>query len=404
MPTTLNAMDGKCASQVFLIRRRDSSIFRVGGLALEERWQRALNHEGVGCTVLEGREEWKATKGLTDPAAFIDENSVFEHTTLVTILHTRCRDNEAVVFQSKAGDPAPAVLLGPNALRRVTNSDGESPDGTSAIRELSPVADVPVRSVELDDQAFWLRLTKPGQDRAATRELLSRLRTRPGGLIARKVNRHLSTLLSGWLLDTPITPNGITTLSGLLAVGAAALMVLPGYWWAVAAAAVMQASSILDGCDGEVARLRYQSSEFGKWYDSAVDEVVNALFIAATGYHLAQGGWPGWVWVGVFVGAANYLYGMINFHCKWKTGLGIYWWFDTGSRPVKPGNTYATHSDNTSFWSEVKTLYGRDAYLLFFLVAALVDGLPVLMGILAVVAAVIVVLLFLHVVVFRAPC
>jgi phosphatidylglycerophosphate synthase len=159
----------------------------------------------------------------------------------------------------------------------------------------------------------------------------------------------------------------------------------------------------VDGCDGEVARLRYQFSEFGKWYDSALDEVVFTLFMIATGYHLAQEGWPGWLWIGVFAGLVNYAYGMVNFHCKWTTGLGIYWWFDLKNRPTGAVQPTTTQIGPTNVWGEFKTLFGRDAYLLYFLIAALVGGLPVLLGFLAAVSVAMLALLVLHIVVFRAP-
>lgn len=228
--------------------------------------------------------------------------------------------------------------------------------------------------------------------------MLARLRLRPGGLVARHVNRHFSTRLTYWLLKTPLTPNHITTVTGLLALVAAVAMLQPGWAWGVLGALLMQVSSIVDGCDGEVARIRYQQSEFGKWYDSAWDEVVNALFLVGVGRHVAiTQGWDWALWAGAFAGLATSLYGAANFHCKWVYGIGLYWWFDKpASRPADQPAPQPTA------WSELKTLLGRDAYLFVFFLAALADLLLWLLMVVTAVSAVLFVLLFVHVVVVRA--
>ena len=212
---------------------------------------------------------------------------------------------------------------------------------------------------------------------------------------------HFSTRWTYWLLKTPLTPNHITTITGVLALVAAAAMLPAGWAFGVLGALLMQVSSIIDGCDGEVARIRYQQSEFGKWYDSAWDEVVNALFLAAIGRHVAATQGPGWewaLWAGAFAGLANFLYGAANFHCKWVHGIGLYWWFDKPPAPRPPDQP----PPPPTWWSELKTLSGRDAYLFLFFLAAVADVLPWLLVGIAAISAAFFGLLFVHVVVVRA--
>ncbi|MBA7554908.1 Bifunctional IPC transferase and DIPP synthase [subsurface metagenome] len=47
-----------------------------------------------------------------------------------------------------------------------------------------------------------------------------------------------------------------------------------------------QVSSIVDGCDGEVARLKFQTSEFGGWYDAVLDRYADAFLLFGLTYYV----------------------------------------------------------------------------------------------------------------------
>jgi phosphatidylglycerophosphate synthase len=67
-------------------------------------------------------------------------------------------------------------------------------------------------------------------------------------------------------------------------------------WWALVLAGLLfQAQSVLDGCDGEIARLTYRFSHTGQWLDTIGDDVTNYLFCLG----LAVGGARvhGWPWL-----------------------------------------------------------------------------------------------------------
>ena len=55
---------------------------------------------------------------------------------------------------------------------------------------------------------------------------------------------------------------------------------LGGYWNMLVGAVLSVWSSILDGCDGEVARIKLQSSDFGCWLETVCDYLYY-LFIFA---------------------------------------------------------------------------------------------------------------------------
>ena len=76
---------------------------------------------------------------------------------------------------------------------------------------------------------------------------------------------------------------------------AAVLFALDGYPALAAGGAVAQLASIVDGCDGEVARLKQWQSDFGGWFDAILDRYADAFLLfgltwhefAATGTHLS---------------------------------------------------------------------------------------------------------------------
>lgn len=99
------------------------------------------------------------------------------------------------------------------------------------------------------------------------------------GVLAR-FNRRISLPISLVLIRTPITANQISV--GIVALGfwAAWLFSRGTYAASLLGAAVSLAASILDGCDGEVARLKYQESVFGCWLETVGDySYYVAIFI-----------------------------------------------------------------------------------------------------------------------------
>ena len=73
----------------------------------------------------------------------------------------------------------------------------------------------------------------------------------------------------------------------------------------VAGFACQQLQSILDGCDGELARVRMQQSKLGAWLDTFVDDVLNVLITVAVGIGLWRAGAGSWAAGGRDRGAAR---------------------------------------------------------------------------------------------------
>jgi phosphatidylglycerophosphate synthase len=118
------------------------------------------------------------------------------------------------------------------------------------------------------------------------------------GTVAR-FNRRLSIPLSVALARTPLTANQLS--AALVAVGCVAgwCLSLGTYGATVSGAALALAASILDGCDGEIARLKYQESALGCWLETIGDYAFYAVIFTGLTIGVArQTGAPVFLWIG----------------------------------------------------------------------------------------------------------
>ena len=127
--------------------------------------------------------------------------------------------------------------------------------------------------------AFMDALT-PAAARAAARTLYSRMSKDNDGYMAR-LDRRLSLAITRLLLPFPVSPNQVTAAS--LALG------LLGAWWLAAPSAAVQFCGaftlwfccLLDGSDGEIARLKHHITPWGGDFDVLADHIAHlATFIA----------------------------------------------------------------------------------------------------------------------------
>ncbi|MBA2410170.1 MAG: CDP-alcohol phosphatidyltransferase family protein [Gammaproteobacteria bacterium] len=88
------------------------------------------------------------------------------------------------------------------------------------------------------------------------------------------------------LIDTPVTPNHITTARLVTGLAAAALFALDSQYWA---AAMFLLSMLLDRADGELARASGKSTARGHQYDLVTDTLCNALAFVGIGISLRHG-------------------------------------------------------------------------------------------------------------------
>lgn len=150
--------------------------------------------------------------------------------------------------------------------------------------------------------------------RPAERRLLRGLVKDTDGFMARHFDRHISLQISRRLAPTAVIPTQITLVS--IAIGlCGAPFFLSSHWsWQTVGALLFLLHSIVDGCDGELARLKFQESRYGGIVDFWGDNVVHVAVFGcmAIGWALsAAATWPLWLGAAAIVGtlgSAGFVY------------------------------------------------------------------------------------------------
>lgn len=144
------------------------------------------------------------------------------------------------------------------------------------------------RAMEIEE-GFWADLDDLSAFKRAEKALLMLVQGKAhDGPISRFLNRPISIRITSLLVNTPITPNQVTILSFSLAIMASFLMTLGSYLWFALGGIMVQVASIIDGCDGEIARLKWQQTEYGAWLDAVLDRYADAFLIGAITWHVAN--------------------------------------------------------------------------------------------------------------------
>ena len=146
---------------------------------------------------------------------------------------------------------------------------------------------------------FWIDIDTRKSLKFAEKHLLKSLIKSTDGPISRYINRKVSIPISKFLVEnTRVSPNAISIVSFLISLLSAFLFSF-GQWLYIALAGLLaQFSSIIDGCDGEIARLKFRESEYGAWMDSVLDRYADCLVIFGMmyGHWMAHTDFMIWIW------------------------------------------------------------------------------------------------------------
>jgi phosphatidylglycerophosphate synthase len=175
----------------------------------------------------------------------------------------------------------PAVLA---ALLRAASARGQRPSGEDVSRgrarlaiRMRESADVPLAEATLRRSSY--------KDTDAQ--------------VAR-FNRRMSLPISVGLMRTPLTANQLSVILVALGFYSAWLFSIGHHLTGVLAAFLSLAASILDGCDGEIARLKYQESALGCWIETVGDySYYIAIFVGLTIGSVRATGLEFFYWVGI---------------------------------------------------------------------------------------------------------
>lgn len=154
------------------------------------------------------------------------------------------------------------------------------------VQELVPRDKVRYRKFE---NGYWMRLDSEQDAPKRAEELLfTTVGKTATGWISRNINSKFSLPTSRLLIKTPLTPNMISVLINVIGS-------LCGVFYAIGhpviGALCLHAATILDRCDGEVARVKLMETKKGEWVDTISDQFTMLSFILGVpiGYYFTSG-------------------------------------------------------------------------------------------------------------------
>lgn len=169
----------------------------------------------------------------------------------------------------------------------------------------SLVATCSVVCVEVPEN-LWQQV-RSEKDRCSVERKLDRWLVKPTDGMYAQMNRRISIPISRQLIKFPITANMVSIFTLGVGAASAVFFAFGGYWYTLLGAFLCLFASILDGCDGEVARLKLLESDFGCWLETICDYLFYLLlFVGMTvGQWRSSGSkmyliWGGLLLVGAF--------------------------------------------------------------------------------------------------------
>jgi len=248
-----------------------------------------------GVVIARGAEHWRAL--LSDVPSGEPVTVVGAGSVVSTALLASARD--LPVGADAVRDVPAGTDYRISGVLRVTAEAAASPDSLLdllAQRRQAARALPSGETVSNGHAHLALRIQTPS-DLATAEHTIRRASYKNTDATVARFNRRMSLPISIALIRTPITANQLSVL--LVAVGfyAAWLFSTGHYIAGILGGFLSLAASILDGCDGEIARLKYQESALGCWIETFGDY----------SYYVA-------IFVGLMIGAVR------------QTGSDIFYW------------------------------------------------------------------------------
>jgi CDP-L-myo-inositol myo-inositolphosphotransferase len=243
----------------------------------------------------------------------------------------------------------------------------------------------PARTVAFDaGPDFCETVTSKASAKRAERYLIGTAGKPTDGFFSRNFNRYVSTFLTRQLLKINISPMEISVVVVFVGLLSGWFEGRGGYRNAVLGAFLFELASIIDGCDGENARLTFRSSKLGGTLDVAGDALIFVFFFMNLPIGLYRSTWNNlWLILGGLC-----LLSMIMFYVQFsiytqRSGIGNYIVAvvkDIEKNAGRPG--LAGKIDWIA--SKIAPVYRRDFFATWVFLFILFGGAKLFMGILTV--------------------
>lgn len=276
---------------------------RVMGLTLVERGRRVAAKSGArrvyvvdSADAAKGVIAWNAARDDL-PLVVVRSGDQVIHRPLIEPLLAGSRDRRIAVSENDA-------FAGALYVR------GDASDVIAAIAEGRELPIDGAEHIQHGDIAVH-PATTPAERAAATQMLLRLNIKKEDNPVTKHCYRPLSRPLTRLLVWTPLTPNQISVAVGVLGLFGCWLTAQPGQANLIWGAAIIFFAGVLDGCDGEIARLKLVYSAAGAWIDTVVDEITTTAYFVAIAYHVfamhPDATYTPWVVHSIWVGTLAYI-------------------------------------------------------------------------------------------------
>lgn len=334
---------------VIMDRSTDREVFRgrVGGLTVPLRLAISAARGGASAIYLATGAE-KLAPGLVDPRVNIPIRAEAPPSDVITIEVP----GDVVVHQAAFSALADAVSDG--RARSLGNGDARIVARPPEVARASLGPPAPL--VFAPPFAFPpMRVSSFRMAVRATTALLRSCRKAADGWTSTYLNRHISLNVTRLLLHLGVHPNQVTLVILGLGLASGVLAAQGHFIWG---AALLQAQSTLDGCDGELARMTYRQTKLGEWLDTIGDDLSNYVFFAGASFGLHhETHRVVWLVLGAIIVGCGGLASAIEYRYLLRMGSG-----DLHVYPIARGGRIAT---------SLQPLFKRDTFILITLVAAL---------------------------------
>lgn len=279
---------------IVLVTRPEAALRRIGGMSLLERVVRTA--AATGSEVLVTGDDPSVMPALGDAVAARFEPPAGLATTLAAHdgaatlwLAHHVYDRSAAAAMHEHGARQRTAGMSPALL--VARSTVAAAVITAADPEAALCRTVAAAPQLAESGPSSIDASSDAGASAAAEALWQSCRKPVDGYVSRHLNRHVSLAISRRIVDTPITPNQVSALCITLGVLSGVLAAQGGYAYLLAGATLFKLNSILDGVDGELARVRWAYSRVGELLDSAGDNIANFSFfggVAVAALHAGQ--------------------------------------------------------------------------------------------------------------------
>ncbi|MCH8029019.1 MAG: CDP-alcohol phosphatidyltransferase family protein [Candidatus Dadabacteria bacterium] len=327
----------------------------------------------------------------SNPYLVIQSNLITTPNALESIIESPVSENEVAVLVEESEGPL-VKSNGDNKIEELFSGGGRvvgafAADGKLLEKTLTDQAHITtlldnattggeLKSIKFEN-GYWMRMDSAGNTTEIAEDLLFENVTKSSsGWLSRNIHSKMSIPLSRLLIKTPLTPNMISGLIGFIGM-LSGLFYIIGH--PVVGALCLEVSTIVDRCDGEVARVKLMETKYGQWVDTIFDQLSFLSFVVGVpiGYYLLSGS-P----MAVILGSINTL--IFLFFVVWT----LYFLFrltHSGSMTTytKVVDDLIPVQDRTLIHKiiiKLRPMFKREFFSLVFLIAAILGGYPWVLG------------------------